>query len=109
MKGAGVKLAHHLPGERVEDPAQVDRALRAGDADSVIRCAREVMPGIVGAPLKHAVCLYEMSPDEHFVLDLHPKSADADPILAPEQAPITLADMTVSIVATSSYRSASKS
>jgi glycine/D-amino acid oxidase-like deaminating enzyme len=56
------------------DPLDVDRGLRDPDRAPVEAFLRRYVPGV--APdgcLRHAVCLYTMSPDEHFVVDRHPE------------------------------------
>jgi sarcosine oxidase len=67
-----LKLALHRPGEVVSDPLQVDRSLRSGEADEVLAMVRAHLPHVRPEILRHVVCLYEMSPDGHFVLDTLP-------------------------------------
>jgi sarcosine oxidase len=63
-----LKVAEHTGGEVVADPLTVDRRLdetaRSQNEDFV----RAHLPGAVPSPVSHAVCLYPMSPDEHFVV-----------------------------------------
>ncbi len=66
---SGLKVAEHSGGEQVEDPLAVDRSLRPSDREPVERFLKEHLPGVSTDLQKHAVCLYTMSPDEHFVVD----------------------------------------
>lgn len=71
--GGAVKLAVHSPhegGATVRSPADVDRRIGPDDMETVDFAAR-VLPGL--GPVTHStVCLYTMSPDEHFIIDRHP-------------------------------------
>lgn len=69
-----IKMAdYHPPTEEVADPASVDRSLRPADSAKVARCITECLPGVVPTPARASVCLYTMTPDENFVIDLHPR------------------------------------
>jgi len=68
----GLKVAEHSGGEAVADPLIVDRELRASDRDPVERFVRDHLPGLSTELTKHVVCMYTVTLDEHFVLDLHP-------------------------------------
>jgi len=72
LSGRGVKVAQHLPGEIVAAPESVDRELRPEDLAPVARFVSERLEGVDPEPREHAVCLYEMSADGHFVLCAHP-------------------------------------
>lgn len=72
VSGRGVKVAQHLAGEIVAAPETVDRALRPADLAPVARFVAERLEGVDPEPREHAVCLYEMSADGHFVLCPHP-------------------------------------
>lgn len=71
----GVKVAEHTGGERVGDPLDVDRELREADALRVQDFARAHLPGLKLEISQHAVCMYTMSPDKHFVLGTHPQDS----------------------------------
>ncbi|WP_280531336.1 N-methyl-L-tryptophan oxidase [Paenibacillus castaneae] len=75
--GAGVKIGRHdtgvewLPGQPIapfgtypEDEADLRRALEA------------FIPGAAGRLLQSAVCKYEFTPDEDFIIDTHPEHAN---------------------------------
>jgi monomeric sarcosine oxidase len=67
----GLKAAEHSGGEVVADPLTVDRSLRETDRAPVERFLRKHIPSARTPCTEHAVCLYTMSPDEHFVVDRH--------------------------------------
>ena len=71
--GEGIKLACHTGGETIADPARVDRRLDEVDLGKVCQFAEEWFPEVSGELLRHETCLYTMSPDEHFIVDQHPR------------------------------------
>jgi sarcosine oxidase len=72
LDGETIKVAEHSGGEPVDDPASVDRAMHSSDLERLRPFLRAQFPGINPDPTRHAVCLYTLSPDQHFVVDLHP-------------------------------------
>jgi monomeric sarcosine oxidase len=68
----GLKAAEHSGGETVADPLRVDRILRDTDSAPVERFLRAHLPAAQTPCRDHAVCMYTMSPDEHFIVDRHP-------------------------------------
>jgi sarcosine oxidase len=68
----GLKAADHSGGEVVRDPLAVDRSLRDADQAPVEHFLNAHLPAIKTPCREHAVCLYTMSPDEHFIVDRHP-------------------------------------
>jgi sarcosine oxidase len=68
-----LKVAIHKPGDKISDPYQVDRQITEKDHLEVSRFLEEVMPEIDPKPVEGSVCLYTMTPDEHFIIDTHPK------------------------------------
>jgi monomeric sarcosine oxidase len=72
----GVKVAEHSAGQVIDDPRNDPRLLDQGDLARVEAFMAEAMPG-VGRPMqKRAVCFYTMTPDEHFLIDRHPRLAN---------------------------------
>ena len=68
----GVKAAEHSGGVVIADPANDLRELDSTDLGRVEAFLAGYLPG-VGRPMGHrTVCFYTMSPDEHFLVDLHP-------------------------------------
>lgn len=70
--GGTIKIAHHAPGARLADPDVVDRSMRAADFAPIAAFAADRLSGVTPTALRHAVCLYEMSPDGHFIIDAVP-------------------------------------
>jgi monomeric sarcosine oxidase len=68
----GLKVAQHSGGIP-SDPDHLDRSVHAGEADDVVAFGRELFPGVTGAVLERAVCMYTVTPDENFIVDRHPE------------------------------------
>jgi len=75
VDGYGVKVAEHSGGEVVLDPLTLDRTFRPGEEARVAEFVAGQLPGVSPRTLRHSVCMYTMSPDEHFVVDRHPEHA----------------------------------
>lgn len=73
LDGATVKVADHGGGAPVEDPGALDRALHPADHAAVRAFVAERLIGVRDEIRRHAVCMYTMSPDEHFILDRLPE------------------------------------
>jgi sarcosine oxidase len=69
----GVKVAEHSGGTVVENPLADDKSVEPRDRIRVEAFLVDAMPGVSLQPMDHAVCYYTMSPDEHFIVDRHPK------------------------------------
>lgn len=69
----GIKIAEHSGGEAVDDPLAVDRTVDPQDRGRVQSFLRKHMPGVSLQPTDHAVCMYTMTADEHFIIDRHPQ------------------------------------
>lgn len=72
VDGRTLKCAEHTGGRDIEDPLAVERGLDEAEAARVREFLRAHLPGVSGELVKHAVCMYTLTPDEHFVLDRHP-------------------------------------
>lgn len=70
---SGLKVARHSGGELVRDPLHVDRRVDEVEREQVNQFLRAHLPDVVIPAINHAVCMYTMSPDEHFIVDHHPK------------------------------------
>jgi sarcosine oxidase len=68
----GVKAAIH-GSDVVCTPETVDREVHMSDLAEVIRNLRPRFPSLAGQILKATTCLYTMTPDEHFIIGLHPQ------------------------------------
>jgi sarcosine oxidase len=69
----GVKIAEHSGGQRVDDPLKVDREINRNDVEQIKTFLGQCLPAVSRRQTDHAVCLYTMSPDEHFIVDRHPE------------------------------------
>jgi sarcosine oxidase len=67
----GAKVARHHSGDYC-DPDRVDRVVNAGDEQLLRMAIAQRIPALNGPVVSSLVCLYENSPDEHFVIDRLP-------------------------------------
>jgi monomeric sarcosine oxidase len=70
--GAGLKCAEHSGGVAVDDPLQVDRRPIAEETQRVQRFLARYLPHASTEVQDFAVCLYTLSPDRTFIVDIHP-------------------------------------
>ena len=70
--GKTVKVAEHTGGQLVDDPENVDRACHPSDLERLRPFLKNYLPDLDVQPVRHSVCLYTMSLDQHFVIDKHP-------------------------------------
>jgi monomeric sarcosine oxidase len=69
----GMKVAEHTGGAFVSDPLNVNRDLDRADQSRVEAFLSKHLPGVSHECVKHAVCMYTLTPDQHFVVDRHPE------------------------------------
>lgn len=69
-----IKVAEHSGGEIVPDPATVSRELESSGLQRVEEFCRTHLPGVTQKLVRHSVCMYTLTPDEHFVIDRHPQA-----------------------------------
>jgi sarcosine oxidase len=72
IDGQGLKVAEHSGGRVITDPDRLDRELDAADESRVTSFVQAHLPRVSRERTQHAVCMYTMSPDGHFILDRHP-------------------------------------
>jgi sarcosine oxidase len=70
--GTTVKVAEHSGGESVDDPLTVDRECYTSDFDRLNSFLTRCLPEVKPDPVRHSICLYTRTPDQHFVIDHHP-------------------------------------
>lgn len=70
-----LKIAEHTGGRTVADPLRLDRELHDLDMAPVRAFIGRHMPGVRPQVVRHSVCMYTMTPDQHFVIDRHPQHA----------------------------------
>jgi monomeric sarcosine oxidase len=71
----GIKVARHTGGDSVSDPSLVDRQLDPADWQSVAGFVSRHLPRATARLTTHSTCMYTMTPDEHFIVDRHPRHA----------------------------------
>jgi len=74
LDGSGVKIGRH-DGGQVIDPDKLERTFGTylSDEGDVRSFLEAYMPGAAGPLRQGKVCIYTMTPDEHFVIDRHPE------------------------------------
>ncbi len=73
--GGGVKAAFHGVGETVDSPQYVDRSVHQSDIEPVRDALASWMPGSSAKYIEAKVCIYELTPDGHFVIGTHPNES----------------------------------
>jgi sarcosine oxidase len=71
--GGRVKVAEHTARQPLARPEDVRREIDAEDTRRVEDFVRGRLPQLATPPVVARTCLYTMTPDEHFVIDLHPR------------------------------------
>lgn len=72
--GCGLKIGYHTFGQEI-DPDTINRqfGVYPEDEENLRLFLNQYMPGANGELKRGAVCMYTKTPDEHFVIDLHPE------------------------------------
>jgi sarcosine oxidase len=76
LDGNGAKVAQHYGAPELNGPDEIARDLTANDEEPVRAFLRDYLPGVDGPVRRSAVCIYTLTPDRHFVIDLHPEQAN---------------------------------
>lgn len=76
LDGRSMKVAEHSGGHVVTDPLRVSRDVDLQEQRRHAAFLAAHVPGISTQVVDHIVCLYTMSPDEHFIVDRHPEHAN---------------------------------
>ncbi|MCH8828454.1 MAG: FAD-dependent oxidoreductase, partial [Planctomycetes bacterium] len=71
--GRVLKVAEHTGGRDVTDPSHLRRDVDRSDIDPVEQFLRECLPGVSPTICRHRVCMYTLTPDRHFIVDVHPQ------------------------------------
>jgi len=70
--GSGFKIAYHV-GNTVNHPSEINYTPDAENVESLRKFMQAHIPGVANAPVRETrICLYTMTPDEHFIVDTHP-------------------------------------
>ena len=73
--GSGVKAGLHGPEGVLEDADAPRAAASATETAALRRVLERLVPAVAGAVRRSTSCVYTRTPDEHFVLGLHPEAA----------------------------------
>lgn len=68
-----LKVAEHSGGQALDRADLLDRRLHAEDIAPVRRFVERCLPGVSNEVAAHSVCMYTMTPDEHFIIGRHPE------------------------------------
>ncbi len=71
----GIKVAEHSGAETVENPNSVDRSPDPVDDQRVRNFVSTQLLNVKLERIRHEVCLYTLSEDEHFIVDVHPRNS----------------------------------
>ncbi len=73
LDGDGAKVARHYGAPELAGPDEVAREATPADEAPLRAFVREHLPAADGPRRRAAVCIYTLTPDRHFVIDLHPE------------------------------------
>ncbi|HEX3869684.1 MAG TPA: N-methyl-L-tryptophan oxidase [Pirellulales bacterium] len=73
LKADTVKVAEHTGGAIVADPSNVDRQVTSADRERIEAFTSKYLRGVSRQCTRSSVCMYTMTPDARFVIDLHPR------------------------------------
>lgn len=68
-----LKVAEHTGGEPVDDPLEASREPCPHDDARIEAFVAGHLAGVSGERLDHRTCFYTRTPDEHFIIDRHPR------------------------------------
>jgi sarcosine oxidase len=72
----GMKVSQHSGGRVVDRADALDRSVHDDDLRPVVRFIQAHLPGVTTRVVKHSMCMYTMTRDEHFIIDRHPDHAN---------------------------------
>jgi sarcosine oxidase len=73
IDGRGLKVARHYGAPELDSPDEIERAVRPADEPPVRQFLNAHLPAANG-PLRYGqTCIYTLTPDRHFLIDLHPQ------------------------------------
>jgi sarcosine oxidase len=76
LDAKGVKVAQHYGAPELNAAGEIERATSAADEANVHRFLRDHLPDADGPCNRRSVCVYTLTPDRHFILDVHPEHAN---------------------------------
>jgi sarcosine oxidase len=72
----GMKVARHYGAGELHDPTAVDWQVHPEDETPLRGFLQAYLPDADGGTTRSSVCMYTLTPDRHFVIDLHPRHAN---------------------------------
>lgn len=72
LDGNGHKVARHDGGATVADPSALDRTISPADQAECLPFLERYLPAATGPVRFGRICMYTVTPDHHFAIDLHP-------------------------------------
>jgi sarcosine oxidase len=69
----GAKVARHYGAPELRGPEEIDRTVTAADEAPVRAFLAAHLPAVNGPRRRGQVCIYTLTPDRHFLIDLHPE------------------------------------
>jgi sarcosine oxidase len=70
---AGLKVAQHYGAAELTDPSAVDWSIQQGDELPLRKFLSDYLPSVDGPVNRSSICMYTVTPDRHFVIDLDPR------------------------------------
>ncbi|MCH8043414.1 MAG: N-methyl-L-tryptophan oxidase [Planctomycetes bacterium] len=68
----GVKVGEHTGGALVDDPLLIRRQSDPAEEQRTRQFLGQYLPGVSDRVTDCTICMYTMTPDEHFIVDRHP-------------------------------------
>jgi sarcosine oxidase len=72
LNANGAKVARHYGAPELAAPSEIERALKPEDEETARAFLRLHLPQIDGPCRRASVCIYTLTPDRHFLIDVHP-------------------------------------
>ena len=79
LNANGAKVARHYGAPELTAPSEIERSIKPEDEETARAFLREHLPMIDGPCRRASVCIYTLTPDRHFVIDLAPRSCERGP------------------------------
>lgn len=76
LNSSGAKVAQHYGAPELTAPSEIERTVKPADEETARAFLSQYLPAIDGPCRRASVCIYTLTPDRHFVIDLHPDHAN---------------------------------
>lgn len=70
----GMKIAEHTRGDIIDNPYKLNNNLMPDDEKDIKTFMKNVFPKMDPKLVKHDICMYTMSKDGNFIMDIHPEN-----------------------------------